>query len=237
MFVSEFHRIRALPPSILNYGYLSCFVIVAALIFAWIWVTEYELGLDVWLYPKKKRIPSGTKETAQVLLLGLALVALFYAARDALLFAGAFTVYSSVVCLAVFRMNTLELPPLFADSCEHLNENPKSWSHEITRLRLEAISVLDSYFLKRPHTPRHVLILDAAFVACLIALYGQLRNRPEWGLAAYALTFSTILVSECVIFSWRIARDNKLRQIDEWLCSMGHDIERLANKSVDSDKE
>jgi hypothetical protein len=234
MFISEFQRIRTLPPSILNYGYLSCFIIVAALIFCWIWVTEYELDLDIWLYLKKKRIPSGTKETAQVILLGLVLVALFYTARDALLFSGVFSVYSTVVCLLVFHMNTVELPPLCADSREHLNQNPENWGEEITIQRLEAISVLESYFLRRPHTPRHVLILDAAFIACLMALFGELRASPEWQLAAYALIFSTILVSELVIFSWRINRDKKLRQIDELLCSKGHDVEKLADKSVDN---
>jgi hypothetical protein len=228
IFISEIHRIIELPPSILNYGYLSCFFIVGALVIGWIWATDYELGLEVWLYPKKKRIPSGTKETAQVILIGLVLIALFYSARNPLLFSGAFTVYSSVVCLLVFRMNTLEIPPLFADSLEHLYENPENWSEEIIRLRIEAISILDLYFLRQPHTPRHILILDAAFVACLIALYGQLKNSHEWGFTAYAIIFSNILVSEIVIFSWRIARDKKLKQIDESLRNLGHDIEKMA---------
>jgi len=235
IFISEIQRIRALPPSLLNYGYLACFVIVGGLIFAWIWATEYELGLEIWLYPKEKRIPSGTKETVQVLLLGVALVALFYTARNAFLFSCAFTAYSSIVCLAVFNMNTVELPPLLADSQEHLNENPENWSQEIKRLRIEALSVLESYFLKRPHTPRHVYILNAAFIACLTALYGQLRNITEWGLAAYALTFFTILVSEIVIFSWRVDRDKKLRKIDESLRKNGYDIERSANKANSAD--
>ncbi|MCX7010768.1 MAG: hypothetical protein NTY53_26590 [Kiritimatiellaeota bacterium] len=227
MFVTEFQRIRALPPSILNYGYLSCFAIVGVLIFAWIMVTEYEIGLSVWLYPKRTRIPSGTIQTAQVMLIGLVLVALFYAARDALLFSASFAVYSSIICLLNFRMNTHEMPPLFADTREHLAENPEHWSQEIIKLRLDAVTELDSYFLGRPHTPRHIIILDAAFLACLIALYGQLKNSPVWSLVAYVLTFVTILVSELVIFYWRNARDSKLKPIDELLRGKGHDIGKV----------
>ena len=230
MLVSEFHRIRALPASVENYGYLACFIIVAVLIFAWVWVTEYELGLDVWLCPKRKRIHSGTIETAQVMLLGVVLVALLYAARDPLLFSLAFLVYSSIVCLLVFRMNTLELPVLFSDSRDRLIENPDKWSKEIVKLRAEAISILETYFVGRPHTPRHVIILDAAFLGCMTALYGKLKGQPEFKLASYSIAFATILISEIAIFAWRIDRDNKLRSIDERLRELGHDMEKLANK-------
>lgn len=230
MFVSEFQRIRALPPSIENYGYLACFIMVAVLIFAWIWVTEYELGLDAWLYPKRKRIPSGTKETAQIMLLGVALVALFYSARSPMFLSVAVAAYSTIVCLLVFRMNTLELPPLFSESREHLTQNPEGWSDDVVKLRLDAVLVLESYFLRRPHTPRHVIILNVAFLGCLAALCARLKGSPEWALVSYGITFVTILVSEIVIFAWRIDRDNKLRPIDEKLRDLGHDIEKLANK-------
>ncbi len=208
----------------------------SGLIYSWMWATEYELALAAWLYPDKKCIPSGTKETVQVMILGIVLVTLFYSTRDALMFSVVFTVYSTVVCLLVYLMNKVEIPPLFKDSIDHLNDNPENWGKEIIDLRQNAISILDSYFLRRPHTPRHILILLTSFVSLLLALYGELRGYPNLLLLAYALIFITILVSEIVIFYWRNKRDSELRPIYESLKSKNHDIYKLDQECFSKDQ-
>lgn len=215
LFISEYARIKALAPALINYAYLLLFVIVGLLIFLWIWATKKELYLLLrWLDPVDYSPPSSLRETATILGLALVLVALLFASRDPFLFGLAFTVYN-VATLFAYRYAAQQIAIAIKSSKDRLVRDRASPElTDRTQVISSALDALHSYFIDCPQTPRHAVIAFVSLFGVGLATYWKTTKNDVWGLLAYAVFLAVIIVSEAVIFLWRDERDRKLRLSD-----------------------
>jgi len=214
LFASEIKRIRGLQPDPMDYAYLTLLVLTGVLVFLWIWATQKELDLLFdWLDPQRYVPPSSLKETVLILLFGLLLTALLFAARDPLLYGLVFAVYSTMLIPASMYLNK-EIREAIDHSKTRLDEDKKDPTLAARAvLYRAAVEVLQSYFLERPVMLRLVLILCVSIIGVGVALYWKISSRTLWGLSAYVIFFVLILVSEIIVNRWRSIRDGRLREI------------------------
>ncbi len=222
--VSEAQRLRLSLQDPLTFGYLVLFVVVAALIFLWLWATQKELEILLqWLDPEKYVPPSSLKETSMALALAAVLVALLYCARDPLWFGIAFTAYSLAVPLATRYLNS-QIGKAINGSRTRLTADLGS---PVTRptalLYSKGVDELERYFLKPAQMLRYWLIAAFALVGTVLAAAWKLQGLKSAGVTAYAVFFLTILVSEFVILRWRQQREAALQPLARELRDLEHD--------------
>jgi len=224
LFISEIQRIWKLPHCFFSWAYIALFVLVGLLVFVWIWATQKELDLLLeWLEPKSYVPPSSMKETAMIVGEGVVLTALFFTARDPCVFSIVFTAYSLLVMVSVMHLNR-ELRLAFADTEEHLAKTTESERNPLVGLQLEGLGVLCEYFLGRPHTLRHIVILLVSVLGVGLSAWWWLSDAQALGIASYSLFFTLILVSEVVIAQWRNYRDAKLRIVISKMHKVQYDL-------------
>jgi len=214
-FLSELQRMRDLQADPLNYAYIVLLLLTGGLIFLWIWATQRELDLLFeWLDPERYVPPSSLKETVLILFCALALVALLYAARDPLVYAVVFTVYSGGSMFAgVYRDS--EIKQAIERSLNRLsNDLDDPVMSERTRLYLAAVHTLKSYFIERPMLRRGYICTTASVAGLVIALNWRIHGLPLLGLLAYVLFILLIVISEINIYRWLTVRDLRLRQVE-----------------------
>lgn len=214
MVVSEFQRLATRPLSPMLVAYLGLFLLTAVLAYLWIASSESELDqLMDWLDPKNYAFPSTFKETLLILLIAAFLIALLFASRDPLAYAAVFTAYSAVALFSTRYVNRV-LAVAFQRTRQRIDDDVRSLGPtDRSRLFSEAISVLDTYYLKRPHTERHATILSFSGVAVVLALVARRFPSSVFGLVAYTVLFVTIVCSELVIGYWRGVRNDALKPI------------------------
>ena len=212
MFLSEIQRIRQISFDVMNCAYLILFAVTGVLVFFWIWATQKELDLMFeWLDPKHYEPPSSIKETLLILTFGIFLVMLLFTSRNPLWYAAAFSAYS-LILIPVGGIYMLTLIGEGIDaSKERIRGKQESQSAD-RRIGLysQGIDVIDHYYRKRPTKARLVLILAASLLGLALATAWRFTGLQEFGVAAYAVFISTVIVSEAVITRWRIIRDAQL---------------------------
>lgn len=211
--VSEFQRIQRLSLNSFTFSYLTLFVLVMSLVFLWIWATQKELDqLVEWMKPESYVAPSRLKETSMIVVEAVVLVVLLFSAKNPLVFAIVFTAYSLLVMVAVIHLNR-ELLVAFDDTEKSLAKEATEEDSSDVVLQSKGVAVLRKYFLARPHTPRHAIILLTSLVGIGIAWWWQITGAQSLGVISYLFFILIILVSEIVIGVWRNARDNDLRSV------------------------
>jgi len=216
LFASEVNRILHLPTDLSDWMYLALFLVCIALVLVWIWCTQKEPDLLFeWMDPQRYEPPSDLKETAVIVGLSVLLVGLVFTARDPFAFGAVFTAYSTAIMLAVIHFNR-ELREVVSQSTRRLSEASNGASEPEQRsaaIRLEAIAILEEYFIIRPHTPRHIIILGISAIGLVVAITGTYFDVSVLRVIAYAIFILLILVSEAILAHWRNVRDHKLRPL------------------------
>lgn len=219
MFISEVRRILELQLHLIDYLYLSLYLISLALIGLWIWATQKELDLLFeWLDPQRYIPPSSFKETIIIIFLGILLSALLFSARNIFIYGMIFTFYN-ITNIFGWRLTIREINKAISASITRVNsdlENPDLKNKAI--LYQGGINILNSYFIKRPHFMRLVII----FVCSLIGLFFSIIG---YSILSYSLYIGIIIVSEIIIAKWRIIRDNVLRPVNAELTELDHEKE------------
>jgi hypothetical protein len=223
MVISEFQRLVTRPLSPLLFAYLSLFLLTAGLAYIWIWSTEMEVDqLFHWLDPQGYTVPSTLKETAMILSIAVLLIGLLFASRDPLFYGLVFTSYSTVVPFTNRYVNR-ELAVAFQRSRSRIQRDVETIGKtDRSTLFSQAIDILDFYYLQRPHTRRHIIILIFSAFATAISALSRALGSTNLALLSYAILFLTIVGSEIVIGRWRLVRDQALRPIDSALGEIDH---------------
>ena len=214
MFISEVKRMQTLSSDPMNYAYLALFILSGALIFLWIWATQKELDLLFeWLDPERYEPPSSLKETILIIGFAILLIGLLFASRDQLLFGLVFTLYSFILIFTAKYLNQ-EIALAIDKSRDRVKVDLEDNNlKRRAQLYLEAINVLDFYFIKRPVTLRLIIIFVFSLIGLALAIWWKVTGASMIGLLSYLIFFLTILVSEVVIGLWRNVHDSDLRPI------------------------
>lgn len=214
LFISEFQKMRKTPLDLMNYGYIALFFMTGWLIFSWIWSTQKELDLLFeWLDPERYEPPSSIKETIIILSLALLLVGLLFGCRNPLLYGFVFTIYSIVDVLAGRKLQA-ELSEAFDKSKHRARtdlENKKL--AEKAKLYLKGLESLEFYFIERYHNRRLVLTLIFSIVGLVLSLCWSATRIMLLGFGSYAIFFVILIISQVIIWHWRIVHDAELRPI------------------------
>ena len=184
------------------------------LIGIWIWVTDMELDLVFdWLEPKRFVPPASLKETAIIVASAVLLLLLFVSARDPFYFGVIFVLQTGMVLWSTRYFNR-EFAWALNESRRRLavDFEVPAFVHR-ARLYKSGHDILEMYFLRRPHTPRHVVILISGVAGTIVGGVARFRDSATAATAAYIVFIVTIGVSEAVIFGWRGRRDRDLRLI------------------------
>lgn len=222
MVRSEFERLATQPHDPLLIAYLCLFLVIAVFIYGWIYTTEMELDqLFHWLHPKGyASFPSSLKESMMIFVLAVLFVGFVYSSGDPLYFGILFTSYSVVIPFCTRHVNN-ELADVFERSRQHIRDeisekgNDEKWS-----LFLQGIDALESYFLHRRHTRRHIIIVPCAVLGTAVAGISNAIHSSALVLLSYFIFIVTIIWSEIVVFRWRSIRDQALRRIDSSLADL-----------------
>lgn len=214
LLVSEIQRIRTLQFDIMQYAYLTVFMLTGILIFLWIWSTQKELDLLFeWLDPERYAPPSTIKETFLILFFALILTGMLLASRNPVWYGAIFTTYSSVLIPSIIYTNK-EIARAILNSKQRVERDLGDETLVVkANLYLQGIGILESYFLKRPIVKRLVCILLASLLATGFAVWWHLYGSTTTGTISYALFATIIIVSEILIGYWRCVRDGCLRTI------------------------
>jgi hypothetical protein len=214
VFLPQMKRIYTLAsPSFSDYSYLALLLVTISLVFIWIWATQKELDiLLTWVDTESYHPPDTIKETAIIFGEAILLVLLIYTAQYPFFYGLTFLTYSLVVMLAVAYLNR-ELQKAFDDTRKELQLSSNQSNGAMACVHLKAIDVLEDYFIKRPHTPRHMIILGFSALSALCASLGSAYTNEKITAASYILILLTICISEFVIGKWRISRDVRLGKI------------------------
>ncbi len=215
LFVSEVKRIWHLPNDLNNWAYLALFLVCGSLVLVWIWCTQKELDLLFeWMDPQRYEPPSDLKETAAIVGLGILLVALVFASRNPIAFGIVFTTYSIAIMLSVIHLNR-ELSEVIFQTRRRIGvyETDSASVRKAVLLRLQGIEILEEYFITRPHTPRHIIILIFSAIGLALAIADRHFGLSVLRLVAYGVFILLIIISEVIIAHWRNVRDHKLRPV------------------------
>jgi len=213
IWISELLRIW--PPKIDDYPYLILFITCGILVFIWIWATQKELDmLFLWLDPERYSPPSGFKETATMVGLSLLLVLLMMSSKDPLLFGSIFTAYNITVLFAVIALNKQVKEAIEKTKERYIGKGTtlNELSEEATIIK--AVIVVEQYFINRPHTKRHIVILISGCLGLFFAALAQFYELKAYQVGAFVIYIVTIIFSEVWIGHWRNIRDNDLRPIE-----------------------
>ena len=214
MMLSEIQRVKASINSPLTLSYLTLFAITGVLILLWIWATSKELDLCFeWLDPERYSPPSSLKETIMIAGIGIILGLLLFAARDPLYYGIVFTLYSAFVTYAYYYTKTEILQAIEA-SRRRLDAETGGDQAALGSEYRKGVDVLEKFFILRPQTMRHIIILFTSGLGMSFGLIWKLLGKEVFGILSYGILGITIVVSEIVIAKWRLDRDGALRPIE-----------------------
>jgi hypothetical protein len=197
---------------VLDWLHVFSFMVVLLLVMAWLLVTYDELELLVeWLDPISYVPRKGTKEIAAIFVFAPAFAFLLWSTVNPISYSLMFLVFS--VCAAIgWSMIDRDVHEAITHSRDRLRtaseENPK-----MIDVFERGLNVIQAYFLDRPHFLRHRLILCAISVSAVLSLLYWYTRETTYGIVAYAIVNSTIILSEFWIFYWRHERDCALRPL------------------------
>jgi hypothetical protein len=214
LFISEIERIRSLKPDVINYLYLALFAITGLLIFLWIWATQKELDMFFeWLDPDHYDPPSTIKETLLILIFAFLLISLLFAARNPLWFSAVFSVYS-IIGIPTEKYLTSEIK-LAIDKSKSRATNDLSDDNlkKKAEIYLQALEVLNGYFILRPMKLRSLLVAAFSIVGLSLGIMWEVYDSRLAGIFCYMSFILNISISEAVIAYWRIVRDSSIRPI------------------------
>ena len=196
-FKSEVQRIESLPPDITNRLYLALLAATLLLTAGWILVGDKELGiLCEWLDPKAYEPPD---ETLVILGIAVALILLFFAARNAVWFGVTYSVYTAINLAAVIHFRKQMVDAIAKSRVRLDEESPKDAS-----LYRAAIDLIEAYYLKRPNTARVAGTLVLALSGLSLSIIfrrGNHANLDAYSYITYLL--SVLLLEGAVAFLWR----------------------------------
>lgn len=241
LIASELHRVRrslvalqADPFTIAPYPYLLLLVLILAMIPLWMWATHHEATILItWCDPKDYAVPSDLGTLLREMGIGVTLVILLFSARNPLAFGIAFSLYSFVTMATVRYMNRELATVVQACRVRLAEDEGDPRLRDRTQLYGDGLTVVDDYFLQRPHTPRHVGILVASLVGTGFAVASVVSKRGTFALVAYIIFILIIVVSELVLAMWRQDRDRRLRPLEGKRYSLERDTTTVVSYSVD----
>jgi hypothetical protein len=196
-FRSEVQRIESLPYDLTNYLYLTLLASTLLLTAGWVAVGHKELGIICdWLDPDSYTPPD---ETLAVWSLAGALAFLFFAARNPLWFGISYFLYTAINLIAVIYFRK-QMNSAIGGSRKRLQrECPPNGP-----LYLDAVNLLDSYYLQRPNIERVAATLVLALGGLILSAAPRLGNVRSLSIYAYLLyLFSIIVLEGAVAFFWR----------------------------------
>jgi hypothetical protein len=214
LFVSELWEVCAGPWSLFNIGYILLFLLTAWLTFSWTWSTQNEFDLLFeWLDPERYEPPSGTKETFVMLMLALLIVVLLFASRSPLWYGLVFTTYS-LVDLRAGKIIRKELGDVILKSKNRAETdlNDKSVTQK-AELYLKGLDILYLYYIGRAHIKRLFFIVFSSGVGLALAILWFVGDMKFIGFCSYVAFIFTLVVSQIMIWRWRIIRDIQLRPV------------------------
>jgi hypothetical protein len=206
IFVSELTKFLKISPHLLDYLYLILLASVGVKVVTWILISEMELDiLCDWLDPKDYQPPN---ETATILLLAVTLTALVLAAKYLFLFGIIYVLYAIGNLFGWWRLR-LELR--VAISRTRLRQEEDLTKAEI---RTRALNAMEAYYLTFPHMLRSWIVLVAAIVPLLIAIYAKVQPNQLFGTVGYGIyIFDILVVEEATIMFSRSAFYTAMRPI------------------------
>ena len=214
MILSELQRIKESFPNILTLGYLTLFATTGILVFLWLWASKKELKLCfIWLDPERYDPPSSFKETMMIVGLGVVLSILFFASRDPLFYGIIFTIYSMIVTYTNYYTKNEIYRAIIGSRNRLKKELKNNKKKKLTKQFIKGVNVLEYYFYKRPQTTRHILIVGGCIIGLTLGVIWKITNNEFFGAGTYLCFFLLIAISEIIIASWRLNRDNNLRPI------------------------
>lgn len=146
-------------------------------------------------------------------MLGVALVGLLFTSRDPMWYGILFSAYTAA-SIPINRYTNSEINIVIAKSRERLKVDLDSEDvSEMAVLRGRAVDVLEAYFIGRPTNARLCFVLAVSVCGAILAGLWRATGAYTLGLASYLVFILTIVASEAVIASWRMARDYALRPL------------------------
>lgn len=214
LLLSEIQRVKATIGSPLTIGYLTLFGITGVLIFLWIWATSKELDLCFeWLDPERYAPPSSIKETMMIVAMALVLSLLLFAARDPFYYGLVYTLYSAMLIYG-YCYTKSEIRQAIEASKHRLDGERGGDRPGLAAEYQKGVDVLEKYFLLRPQTTRHVIIMTVSALGFIAAIAWKMNRNDVLGTLSYGLLGSTVVISEIIIAKWRLERDRDLRPIE-----------------------
>ncbi len=198
----------------MDFGHIALLGMTAWLIFSWIWSSQKELDLLFeWLDPERYEPPSTIMETILILTLGILLAGLLVAAKDPGWDALIFTAYSLADKLANKKVQS-EVGEAISKSKERAHKDLENKALvQKARLYLKGLQALERYYILRPHPLRTLMTLIFSSIGLLISLAWWLTRSDIVGFASYNAFLLTLVVTQIIIWHWRIVRDLGLRPI------------------------
>jgi len=209
---SEWQRIRSLPLKATNYLYLALLLAIVALVGCWIIFSKLDLvALADWLDPENYHPPN---EVMVIAVIGLALALLLLAARDPILFGGAYILYGATN-LAASRHMRREFMIALDRSRKRLDEDRRDKGlADAVAIYEKALLTLENFMVRRPNLARLWLVLGLSSLGLALAVYSKLSGYARSGIAAYIVYLLTLTGPEIgLMMAWRQSLYGQLRPL------------------------
>jgi hypothetical protein len=207
---------------------LALRLFTAAMLFMWIHATWYELNyvLCKWLDPRDYAVPQGLLVASMIAMMVVILAILFVSVPRIERYVAVFTFYSffnlygSICTLSqiAYAVQETKKRNLTEGARIAIDAIQKYWVKNLGHVEKQKDSILFPYkvdnawrsWLRNPYFIRLVICFIAPLLLLPIAIAARLLNSNRLFQASYVAMILILLISEVVIFLWRLKRDQRI---------------------------